>query len=502
MKKPALSSILFTLLLAGIYLIIGFHQTMSLRPQSIHQWAQCDRASVALNFAYDSPNILKPQVHNTGNGTGITGMEFPIVNYIVGMLYRVFGFHEWIYRLVMLLIISTGLVAAFRSASLFLKSEFYAAAAVLLLFLSPVVVYYTPNFLPDTAALGLILCSWYFFFKYRLKAEKKIIILLMISLSLACLIKVTHLMSLAVMAAIAIDDHFRTLKQNEKEKRKSQKSFMILLLLPLLFCISWYSYASWLSESNNSTIFLLKYRTILNSAHFFAILEEIQKVWLKQFYSKYMYAYLLISFTVIIIFRKRIEQVIFKIIMLLWTGNLIYFILMMAQFPEHDYYVLSMLPAILFQSIAFFSILQSNHKKVITFISPVLLAALIIHGIWFSRHVFHDRYDPGSWMASNPVYNNYMGLTSELRALGISRNDIVISAYDPSPDISLYLMDQKGITIADAEGIKRIVSANAHKVQYIVVNDNTFMHHAVLQTIKSIKIGQYDQVHIYKISHQ
>ena len=94
-----------------VYLGVGQQNIIPLRPQSVHQWAQCDRASVALNYYQDDMNLFLPRVHNLDNGSGITGLEFPFVNYSVAILYKFFGYHEWMYRALMLLIFSFGMIS-------------------------------------------------------------------------------------------------------------------------------------------------------------------------------------------------------------------------------------------------------------------------------------------------------------------------------------------------------------------------------------------------------
>ncbi|MBK7965050.1 MAG: hypothetical protein IPK10_07010 [Bacteroidetes bacterium] len=75
-----------------IYWVVGQQDIVPLRPQSVHQWAQCDRASVALNYYQEDMNFFLPRVHNLDNGSGITGLEFPFVNYAVAILYHILDF--------------------------------------------------------------------------------------------------------------------------------------------------------------------------------------------------------------------------------------------------------------------------------------------------------------------------------------------------------------------------------------------------------------------------
>lgn len=501
MRKYKLPSLLFILILAAIFFILGFVRILPLRPQSIHQWAQCDRASVALNFSQDTYNIFKPRVHNTANGTGITGMEFPIVNYITGMLYRLFGFHEFLYRILMVLIISTGLIAAFKFALIFLEDYIYAGCAVLLMYLSPVLVYYTPNFLPDTAGLGLILCGWYYFLNYLKRGSLQYLVYVSVCVSLACLIKITYLISAGVMLYILIESIYKNSKEKSTNLNKGIWKGLLAVIIPLLLTTSWYLYAAWLSEINNSSVFLLKYRSITDINHFIAVIKEISDVWLKQYYSKYMYAFILASMICIIAFRNKIDRLLFKLTILLWLGNLTYFIFMMAQFPEHDYYIISMLPALIFQFICMFSLAKylTPLKPKFLLLPKIIIVVLMIHSIWFSRHILHDRYDENSWMKSEPVNRQYFDISEFVADLGIASSHHVISAYDKSPDITLYLMNVKGVTVSPGADLKAIIKAYRNQTQYIILNDPDLMLHPPLSALKSKFLGTENNIYFYQL---
>ena len=54
----------------------------------MHQGAQADRASVAWNFWYESMNFFEPRVMENRAAEGIAGMEFPIIPYLVALLYK------------------------------------------------------------------------------------------------------------------------------------------------------------------------------------------------------------------------------------------------------------------------------------------------------------------------------------------------------------------------------------------------------------------------------
>jgi hypothetical protein len=498
MKIYLIRSIFFLVIFFSIFLITGLNKTLLLRPQSIHQWAQCDRASVALNFSRDTYNIFKPQIHYQSRGDGIAGMEFPFVNYMVGMFYRLFGFHEAIYRIFMSFILATGLLAAFRMSFLLLKNIYYSFYAVLLFLLSPVLLYYTPNFIPDTAGLGLTLIGWYFYFRWKESGISKHLWYVTLFLTLACLIKITGIISVVTMLILIF------IPENQNRLNKSRNIFSVLvLIIPIFLTAGWYYYANWLSIKHGSAAFLLDWRPVMDFNQMTDIIAEIKKTWFKQYYSKYFYYFLVFTIAIITLMRKHCDKRLLKITLLLWTGNIIFFILMLQQFPNHDYYIIALLPVILFQILTFFSVINSIFEKTPNIRKAMFLIIFIlsIHGIIFCKKTIHDRYRQNSWMVSNPVFNNYFNITPYVRSLGIKYDDLVISANDPSFNISLYLMDCKGTTLSLDSKPEDIESTYFWKPKYLILNDSTQLNRYLIHGFTAHHLGTQNNIYFYRLTN-
>jgi hypothetical protein len=147
MGKGKLKAVLLFLLVLLLALTnIGVLKHISSPPSGPHQWAQCDRASVARKFSDLSLNIFLPHTHNIGNDSGIVGTEFPLVNWVAGVLYKVFGFHPVIYRLVVFLLFLLGMIASFRISLTFNSDRMiYALVPVILFAFSPYYVFIRPT---------------------------------------------------------------------------------------------------------------------------------------------------------------------------------------------------------------------------------------------------------------------------------------------------------------------------------------------------------------------
>jgi hypothetical protein len=71
--------------------------------QGLHKWRQADTAAVSRNLAWEDPNPLYPRIDLRGDGTGITGMEFPLYQIVVAAGLRVAGDQDAVGRVVSLI---------------------------------------------------------------------------------------------------------------------------------------------------------------------------------------------------------------------------------------------------------------------------------------------------------------------------------------------------------------------------------------------------------------
>ncbi len=170
--NPGLRFLFFLLLLAVLY---NYPSILLKRPQSVHHWRQSDCASITLMYSQTGMHFFEPQTHNltaAGNTSGYNATsEVPLQYYFIATLYKIFGYHDFIYRLVNTLIFLLGLFYLFKTCYALFDDFFWSSAIALFFFTSPVLVFYGNNFLSDTSALAFALIAWHYFFRYY--QEKK-----------------------------------------------------------------------------------------------------------------------------------------------------------------------------------------------------------------------------------------------------------------------------------------------------------------------------------------
>jgi len=162
----------------------------SLQGQKI--WRQADTAAVARNFAVESMNIFYPRIDLRGNLSGITGMEFPLFNYLVAIVYKITG-TTWVnfgkilsyicavFSVILLakLVFSPSLISKNylkenleTNSQINLNNKFCNPALfVLIALLSPFCFRYSAKFMPEFLAMFLSVSSLVLFLSYQGKQD-------------------------------------------------------------------------------------------------------------------------------------------------------------------------------------------------------------------------------------------------------------------------------------------------------------------------------------------
>lgn len=153
-------------------------------------WRECDIAAVARNFYREGMNILYPRIDWRGDGPGYAEMEFPIYPWMIAALYKGFGVHEEIGRILAYLFSLLALVIFFRLAR-YLLSETAAAVASVFFVLSPLSVRISNALQPEALMILLYLSGVYFFILWVEHNDWIDYILALSSTAFAILVKAT-----------------------------------------------------------------------------------------------------------------------------------------------------------------------------------------------------------------------------------------------------------------------------------------------------------------------
>lgn len=151
-----------------ISLFIALHIPLLLHSVShTHRWRQADTAAVAKNFYEESFNIMYPRVDIRGEKSGITGMEFPLYQYLSGILYFVFDTSTDMPGKLISLACSVAALLLLISLGGSMRETISATPIAIVYLTFPFIFFYSTAFMPELFALSLALAGTYYFIRYE-----------------------------------------------------------------------------------------------------------------------------------------------------------------------------------------------------------------------------------------------------------------------------------------------------------------------------------------------
>ncbi|MCE3260216.1 MAG: hypothetical protein K0S12_1857 [Bacteroidetes bacterium] len=444
--KNERASAIFKLLVFAIavhllFTTIGVYKFIHLGPGSIHASAQGQRASVALNYYKNDMNFFEPRIQRYITGEGITGLEFPIIYYAAAIMYKMFGFNDVFLKIIDLLIVLYGLLMFYRLSLQYIKNSFLTLFVVGTAALSPVFLFYTPNYLPDAPSLGFVLAAWYFFFQYLKTDRSRHLNLFVLFGTLGALIKSIAVLCFMVVICLVILDWLRFFKRTHKGSIFKNKGRVLLaVLIGFVLVAAWYYYAHYITKKYNNQTFALSPLMVDSWERWVKVLIGIKNYWVYQYFSYEAYVLMLCSIIVIILSFKFVNRLLLTVTVLNVLGSIGYVYFFTYQFENHVGVIL------------FFNMKESVLKCKINY---------------YNRNLYERTYLTGM------DYRPYEDLEPKLRAKGVKRTDFTLSAFDDSACSSLYLMDQIGITVnsnPERQAIDTVLTK--YNIKYLVINDS------------------------------
>lgn len=247
MKK---SNIVTTFILVFSFFVSFFMHLdkMDLDVNGIHCWRQSQTAWNIRNFYRHDGNILNPRVAAFNSGDNILRYEFPIMQWSIAKVQKVFGDSNFVMRVILFLQGVFSIIGIYLLFIEFKFSKILALAGALFFQFSPIFYFYTINPMPDNLALCGAIYYLLFIFRY-FKNEKTIhLFLSAFSLMIATLAKVPFLM-VAIVSVIYFFDSFI--------KNKSiSRQLIIFTLVQLVFIFPAFLWYIWVFPTweNNGVV--------------------------------------------------------------------------------------------------------------------------------------------------------------------------------------------------------------------------------------------------------
>jgi hypothetical protein len=518
----------FAIFITALFFIYYYQKVLFLPPESVHQWRQTDCISLAMNFMQEN-NPLKPEIHNRisdGGTSGYSAGEFTGLYYLVGKIWNFTGVNLAIYRAINLFIFILSCFVLLNSLKSFFENNFWALFVSLFLFTSPLLVFYSPNFLTDITALSFSIFAFSYFIKFIATKNKQYFLISALLFAIGGLFKVTALITFLAIGAVFFFEWIGILK-NGKALFKPHLNKVLIFISSLVLVFIWYWYAEYYNDIHGGKYTfnnLWPIWSLSDEAYQKAVNSFSEFIFYQLFNPFVSWVLILIYLTTIIVgtIKKEFKIVFFLLIQLI--GSLLYIILWFAALDGHDYYFINLFifPVVLLTS--FLYLLKKHYSNIFNhFAFKSFAVFLLLIGISYSAINIRLRYN--NHMAFNKsLANFYFGneqvdlwgyiaytqkndprytIENYNRTIGIKKEDLVVSLPDPSINISLVLMNQKGWTTFGGSANDSLKIENAREVgaKYLILKSEEMKNSQSLKVFTQEKdsVGFYNGIWIYKL---
>lgn len=473
---------------------------LPLPPGHIHGWRQSDCASLTRNFYEENLPLWEPRVHYAKEDlSGKAAGELPVLNYVTAKLMKITGFSWSTQRAVVLFFTWVAMMALF----LWLRAEFntnlLAALLPLLLFTSPIFVYYGCNYLPDVPAAACALCGLAADAYARKTDKRRYAVLAALFLALAALMKISAgAVWVALLAVLAL--RFWPLS-GFRAAFKKWGPVLLLHALLLACTAAWYRYAHAYDYGRGSMIFLTKIRPYweTNPDDIAIVNKQIFEGWLPAYFNVWVWYVAAFAFLANFWLTRK-NKALFVLNLLVPAAFFGFLLLMYQQLHYHDYIMVApILAPVLVIGIFAGSLWQLIPWRVVKGAVWLLLAYFVVFNAYHARDEVVRRYFVETY---DFVNYDLIDLRPKLREMGIPRTDLMIVVPDYAPNNSLVLVDQYGFS--NFMGFNSSVESIEHYIglgtKWLTVTDTTYLRESEFLhpfTVDTVLV--YNEIHVFEL---
>ena len=473
-------------------------------PAYIHAWAQADWYSIAIGFHNNGFDFFNPEtlIYNkqfpgcwtVDYGDTVTSVDFPIHTYIVALLMSLFGTSApWVFRIWTLLCSLAGAWFVYLMCHSLTRSTIKSLTVVLVYMTAPVYAYYMANFLPSAPALALVaagLCAYVQFWQQGRQRHWHLAILL---LALAALVRTSQLV---VLVAVCGFELLRILRKEEPMRHKWVSAVAAFSVIAAYYL--WNRHLA----AQHGTLFLSNLRPPHNWDDVCNIFDHIRYSWQWQYFSRlqhWLVAIAVAAALAITIWRIAAKKDRDKddgklpigwLAAIWWVGETSFFVAMMFQYIDHDYYFLDSLfmPCILLFALSLRALPEvKGHMATIL----CTIALVLLGGIMFNNAKHNNRHRCKPDDRAYQCYQNHKGSDQWLDTLGVNRDARILSIFSYPQNTPFILMGRKGYSLMWHDD-KAIGSAMQFPFDYAVIEDTMFReyfceHHDLLGRLSRIE---------------
>ena len=370
---------------------------------------------VARNYLEIDDRLLYPRIDVGGEKTGITGMEFPLLNYLIFLISKIFGYQHWYGRLINLFISTLGIWYFFKIIRTYFSHSHAFSSSMLLL--GSIWFAYSRKIMPDTFAVSLVLIGMYHGLRYLTGPTRWVDLTLYFIFTTLGILSKLPMGYLLVVFALPMFSHQISLKI---------KSIFIAVNVLSIVIVSWF-YFVWVPFLTN--FYGLKHFFMGKSIRLGAIeIWENLHLVLEKYYldSLHVTGFILFIWGCVVAYRNRRFQPLIVYVLLLSTSVFLLLMLKSGEtFAIHSYYIVPFAPLMCF--VAGYAASRFEPKLMYLIITVVVLENILN---W--QHDFRIK----------PQYAKFENLEKDLDKYA-KRTDLIFVNSNEVPTL-LYFAHRKG----------------------------------------------------------
>lgn len=418
-------------------------------PEDLHVWSQFDRIALIHGFFNNNFNFFKPETYalykpfcdNCPNkfGTTITSVDFPIHEYITSLLMYIINTKSIIvFRLYNISLTFIGLFFLYKSVRQNCKSIHRSLFVLFFTIFTPVFCFYNPGCIPSTLSIATFFIAFYYLTNYLNHKNIKHFILSCLFLTLSSLVRTPFFIYLIALTILPLFEYLTTRKIPFKQ--------IGALIFSICIVAAYFLYNNYLRNIHGS-IFLGHPLPVENLPQFVELLKSIIQNWISAYF-QYSQWLLIFSIPIYFFFRKELLRAnlpLLLYIFIAFVGSYLYFILMMKQFVDHDYYFLDTFFCPTIMLLWYVTVYHPPFKNL--FKLPLLkwgVTIFIFILLNTTNYATCKKRRNLSWNDWPRMIAGYEGKAELLKKWGVKDNDVLFVIAANATNTPLVLLDHKG----------------------------------------------------------
>lgn len=463
-RKELFSDIRFWII---IFFLIRLYGITNPPLEVTHSWRQVTVNMVARNFLETDSNILYPRIDDNHGTTGIIGMEFPALSYLIYLLSLIFGYGHFYGRLINLIVSSVGIYYFYLLLLRFINSKTAFYSTIFLL--TSIWFAFSRKALPDIFSSSIMIIGIYYGLRYLYEDKKLDILLYLIFTLIGSLSKIPA----SYLAVIYLVPLF------EKTINIKRKIIFVSVTLPIVLLVYWW-YFEW------NPYLSATYGTWYNVGKPFkeGVIDIVSNlnVVAESFYYNGLRAYssfiVFITGLFLMIYNK--DKKILIIFSILSLSFILYIFKSGIFYIQNSYYIIPYVPVMAL--ICGYAVSKIKLNKVAIF----LIILISVEGIAQQQHDFRikKRY----------LYKNEL---EEIANKTTTINDLIIINGGDNPQ-ELYMSHRKGWTVTNDKLTDNSIIENAKNqgAKFLFVNKtdftNSFLNYELVEEFEFYSVYKLD----------